>query len=200
MGFLGGITNAINPASLAMTAALGPAGFLGKTLVSAIGQQILQQLGEKMGLPQSTIDMAQGAFAAGMGDFRGAASNVSEAMGGIADQLGASPVETGSATSQLNDAIDQLTSNLAQSREAKEARNGGGKSWLMVIAEALGRTADRMANEMDQMSQGLGKGSSQASDNLKFAAKSQEFNNFFQSANTVIKTIGEALGAASRKQ
>ncbi|NHN22381.1 hypothetical protein G6046_15740, partial [Bacillus amyloliquefaciens] len=82
----------------------------------------------------------------------------------------------------LTDLIDQATTDLAQSREAREARSGGGRSWLMALAENLGRVADKLANEMDQMSQTLGDGANKSSQNLKFAAKSQEFSQFFSSA------------------
>jgi hypothetical protein len=199
----GGIMNSVvNPSNLAMLA-MGPGGWAAmaaKTLMSAIGQQIIQQIGDKLGLPQGTIDMAQGAFCASMGDTRGATQNLSEVISGIADRTGASPFEAASAERNINDEIADIATRASESKEAKEAKAGGGRSWLMAIAEALGKTADKLANEMDKMSQNLGEGENKASENLKFSAKSQEFNQFFSASNTVLKTLGEALGQGARKQ
>lgn len=201
--FGGVLNNVINPTNLAMLA-MGPGGWAAlaaKTLMSAVGQQVIQQLGEKLGLPQSTIDLAQGAFCASIGDTRGATRNIGEVVSGIANQTGASPFEAASAERELSDIVDKMSTSLAESREAKEARaSGGGKSWLMAIAEALGRTSDKLAKEMDDMSKTLGEGENKSSQNLKFGAKSQEFSQFFSSANTVIKTLGEALSQGARKQ
>jgi len=200
--FGGILSNVINPTNLAMLA-MGPGGWAAmaaKTLMSAVGQQVIQQLGEKLGLPQSTIDLAQGAFCASMGDTRGATQNIGQVVQGIADRTGASPFEAASAERDLNDIVDKMSTNLAESREAKEAKASGGKSWLMAIAEALGRTSDKLAKEMDDMSKTLGEGENKSSQNLKFGAKSQEFSQFFSSANTVIKTLGEALSQGARKQ
>lgn len=194
----------LNPINLLATAALGPLGGIASQLVSqlasSVGQQILQSLGDKLGLPQSTIDMAQGAFAGSIGDFSGAQLNLSEAVQQMGDFYGASPAEVGGVENQLNDAIDSLTTDLAQSQEAKEARASGGKSWLMALAESLGKIADKLADEMQQMGDELGGGGNNPSQNVEFAAKSQEFSQFFSSANTVIKTIGEALASGARKQ
>jgi hypothetical protein len=194
----------LNPINLLATAALGPLGGIASQLVSqlasSVGQQILQSLGDKLGLPQSTIDMAQGAFAGSIGDFNGAQLNLSEAVQQMGDFYGASPAEVGGVENQLNDAIDSLTTDLAQSQEAKEARATGGKSWLMSLAESLGKIADKLADEMQAMGDELGGGGNNPSQNVEFAAKSQEFSQFFSSANTVIKTIGEALASGARKQ
>lgn len=200
---IGGLVKSlVNPSSLAMIA-MGPGGWAGlaaKTLMSAVGQQIIQQLGEKLGLPQSTIDLAQGAFCASIGDTRGATRNLGEVVSEIAERTGASPFEAASAEREMTDVIDKMSTNLAESREAKEAKSSGGRSWLMAIAESLGETSDKLAKEMDGMSKTLGEGENKSSQNLKFGAKSQEFSQFFSSANTVIKTLGEALSQGARKQ
>jgi hypothetical protein len=194
----------LNPINLLATAALGPLGGIASQLISqlasSVGQQILQSLGDKLGLPQSTIDMAQGAFAGSIGDFQGAQLNLSEAVQQLGDFYGASPTEVGGVENELNNAIDSLTTDLAQSQEAKEARATGGKSWLMALAESMGKIADKLADEMQQMGDELGGGGNNPSQNVEFAAKSQEFSQFFSSANTVIKTIGEALASGARKQ
>lgn len=197
------LNSVLNPAN-ALMLGMGPAGIgmmAARSLMSSIGQQFIQTLGEKMGMPQGVIDLAQASYAGSMGDARGVRQNLGEAIRGIADRAGASPFEAGDAERSIRDSIDQMATNMAESREAREARNGGGgKSWLMAIAEALGRTSDKLANEMDAMSKTLGEGENKSSQNLKFGAKSQEFSQFFSSANTVIKTLGEALSQGARKQ
>lgn len=193
-----------NPISTVATVAFGPLGGiaaqLATRLASAIGQEVLQQLGDKMGLPQGTIDLAQGAFAGAVGDQEGVRQNLSEAVSAFGENAGASPFQQAQAETQLRDVIDEVTTNMAQSQEARDARASGGRSWLMSLAEGLGKIADKLAGEMEQMSGTLGEGSNKSSQNLKFAAKSQEFSQFFSSANTVLKTLGEALTQGARKQ
>ena len=200
MSFLGGILKSvINPATL-MQLAMGPAGWaslIAKAVVTAVAQQVIQKLGQQLGLPQSIINMAQTAFSAASGT-RGSANPIAD----FAAQAGMSAVQEGDLQRTVGDIVSNMATSLSQSKEFKEAKASGGKSWLMAIAESLGKQADKLATEMQQMSDKLGTGSkeSQASDNLKFGAKSQEFGQFFNSANTVIKTLGEALNAGSRKQ
>ena len=202
MGFLGGIGSIVNPLNIAALG-MGPVGIgmmFARPLVSAVGQQFIQQLGDKLGLPQGVVDMARSSFALQAGDIGGAGRSLGDVVQGFGSQFGASPFEAGEVERNLTDLIDQATTDLAQSREAREARSGGGRSWLMALAENLGRVADKLANEMDQMSQTLGDGANKSSQNLKFAAKSQEFSQFFSSANTVIKTLGEARSQGARTQ
>lgn len=194
----------LNPVNLLATAALGPLGGIASQLItqlaSSVGQQILQSVGDKLGLPQSTIDLAQGAFAGSIGDLGGAQTNLSEAVGQLGDFFGASPAEKGDVERNLNDAIDNIATDLAESKDAKEAKFSGGRSWLTALASKLGETSDKLANELEDLSQNLGEGENKSSQNLLFGAKSQEFGQFFGSANTVIKTIGEALASGARKQ
>ncbi len=196
---IGGLLKSVlNPATIAQLA-MGPAGWASiaiKAVVSAVGKEVIQQLGQQLGLPQSVINMAQSAFTAASGT-----QGMPSSIGDLARQFNLSPMQQG----QLQRTVDQITGDMATSlstsKEFKEAKMSGGKSWLMAIAEALGKTADKLSNEMQAMSEKLGTGdeSSKASDNLKFGAKSQEFSQFFSAANTVIKAVGEALASGARK-
>lgn len=193
-----------NPVNLLASVALGPLGGIASSLLtqltSSIGQQLLQMVGDKLGLPQSTIDMAQGAFAGTIGDFQGAQTNLSELTAQFAEAGGLTPAETGSAQAQLDDLLGQSAAQLAEGQDAKEARAGGrGGSWLMALARALGETADKLAGEMEGLAGELGEGANKSSANVEFAAKSQEFSQFFSSAINVIKTLGEALSSGARK-
>lgn len=201
---LGGI--ATNPLSIAQLA-MGPAGWASlaaRTLMSAIGQQVIQQLGEKLGLPQSTIDMAQGAFCASMGDKAGLRQNLQEAIGGFAEQFNASPAEQGDANRQVEDAINKMVSGMADGEDAKAARAGGkgakgtsGQSWLMALAEALGKKLDKQAAEMSKMADQIT--DKTPSLTAKFGAKSQEFGILMNATTNAIKTVGEGLANSARK-
>lgn len=199
---LGGI--ATNPLSIAQLA-MGPAGWASlaaRTLMSAIGQQVIQQLGEKLGLPQSTIDMAQGAFCASMGDKAGVRQNLQEAIGGFAEQFNASPAEQGDANRQVEDAINKMVSGMADGEDAKAARAGGkgakgGQSWLMALAEALGKKLDKQAAEMSKMADQIT--DKTPSLTAKFGAKSQEFGILMNATTNAIKTVGEGLANSARK-
>lgn len=201
---LGGI--ATNPLSIAQLA-MGPAGWASlaaRTLMSAIGQQVIQQLGEKLGLPQSTIDMAQGAFCASMGDKAGVRQNMQEAIGGFAEAFNASPAEQGEATREMEDAVNKMVSGMADGEDAKAARAGGkgakgssGQSWLMALAEALGKKLDKMASEMSSMADQIT--DKTPSLTAKFGAKSQEFGILMNATTNAIKTVGEGLANSARK-
>lgn len=202
---IGGLLKSfINPATIAQLA-MGPAGWasiIARAAISAIGQQVIQQLGQKLGLPSGIINMAQMAFSAASGT-QGQPRSVGDLMQQMGTQYGMSALQQGDLTRQFNTIIEQMATSMAESKEAKEARaSGGAKSWIMAIAENLGIVADKLAKEMTDFSQQIGKGDDQAkaSTNVKFAAKSQEFSMFFNSAQTVIKTLGEALASGSRKQ
>jgi uncharacterized protein YggU (UPF0235/DUF167 family) len=206
LGSLGGVVS--NPLSLAQLA-MGPAGWASlaaRTLMSAIGQQVIQQLGEKLGLPQSTIDMAQGAFCASMGDKAGVRQNVQEAIGSFAEAYNASPAEQGAANREVDDALNRMVSQMADGDDAKAARAGGksgkagatsGQSWLMALAEALGEKLDKMAGEMSKMAGDIT--DKTPSLTAKFGAKSQEFGILMNATTNAIKTVGEGLANSARK-
>lgn len=202
MSLFSGIANVFtNPANLAMLA-MGPSGWAAlavRTLISSIGQELIQQLGSQLGLPQSTIDMAQGAFAGAMGDTAGVQRNVAEAAEGFSDLFGASPAQRGEFERDINDAINEMATELGrQGERAGRNRSGGGGSWLMAIAEALGEQLNGMAEEMSQMADQISKDTPDIT--TKFSALSQQFSILFNAASTAIKAIGEGMSATARKQ
>lgn len=205
MSFINSLTNAVtNPMTVAQLA-MGPAGWASlaaRTLMSSIGQQVIQQLGEKLGLPQSTIDLAQGAFAGSMGDTSGVRTNLAEAVNNFAAGFNASPADIGDSTRQLDDVINKMVSQMADGEDAKSARSGGkggasGQSWLMALAEALGKKLDKMAQDMSNMADQIT--DKTPSLTAKFGAKSQEFGILMNAATNAIKTVGEGLSNSSRK-
>lgn len=193
-----------NPVSLLATAALGPMGGivaqLASQVMSQVGQQIIQQLGQNMGLPQSSIDMAQGALAGRYGDVWGQAQNLDEAIAAFGQETNAQPQDVGNAQRELQSAIDDIVRDLSDSREAKEARASGGKGggWLRAMAEVLGGKLDDLAHEMEDLANRVTK--DDPSTTTDFSVVSNQFNMLMNATSTAIKTIGEALAGAARKQ
>ncbi|MGF7146952.1 hypothetical protein FHS96_000561 [Sphingomonas zeicaulis] len=201
IGGLGGLfSSVINPASLVMMAT--PAGWASlavKTLVSAIGEQLIQQLGQQLGLPQSMIDVAQGAFAGAMGDTAGVQRNLEEAVQAFTEGMGFSPAQQGEFQRDLNDQLTQTA--LEGARQAEKSTRGGGKGgegWLQAIAEALGGTLNEMAEDMSAMAEDITKDTPDLT--TKFSALSQQFSILFNAASTAIKAIGEGMSSTARKQ
>ncbi|MGK6325172.1 hypothetical protein ACMGDM_19065 [Sphingomonas sp. DT-51] len=208
MSFLGGIMrSAVNPLSLAQLAA-GPAGWATlamRTLASAVGQQVLQQLGQQLGLPQSVISLAQNSYGAATGTL-GGPLNIQDAVSGLADQFGLSALEQGQLTRSANDAFRSLSNSLAESDEFKAARTGkGGESIFMKIARVLGELADKKLGEMVGLADQIGATTDGKQQNEitsltgKMQGKSQEFGLISNAMTNVIKTIGEGVSTISRK-
>jgi hypothetical protein len=194
-----------NPVSLLATSMLGPVGGivaqLASQLMSQIGQQVIQNLGQNMGLPQSVIDMAQGSFAGRYGDVQGQAQNLDEAIAAFGNEMNASPQQTGEAQRQFQDAIDDIVRDLSDSQEAKEAKATGGKGgggWLRAMAEVLGAKLDDLAHEMEDLAGRVTK--EDPSTTTDFSVVSNQFNMLMNATSTAIKTVGEAMAGAARKQ
>lgn len=189
----------INPVNIALLATPGgPAALLVRNLASSIGQNLIQQFGQAIGLPQSAIDMAQGRFSLSQGDFRGAVQNFNQATRELAQEYRASQTEEADAQRNLQDTIRDIVSQQSESEEMKAARGGGkgGQSWLMAIAEVLGDKLNDMAHELTGLAQEAADDPSKAT---IFGAKSQEFGILMNSANTGLKAIGEGLTQMARK-
>lgn len=189
----------LNPVNLVATAAMGPLGGIASQLISqlasSIGQQIIQQLGTQLGMPQSVIDMAQGAFAGSLGDVQGQMLNLNEAIEAFGAQTGASPSQIGDAQREMQQTINDFVSRLSEGRESREARSGG---WLMAIATQLGKELDKMAGDLEDMAGQLSK--DDPSMTAQFGALSQQFGMMFNATSTAIKAIGEAMSGMARKQ
>lgn len=201
MGFGINPFNSLNPINTILNSATGGiASFAARNLVSSFGQNLIQQLGSAVGLPQPMIDAAQGAFAAASGDPIGAASNAFEAGQGFAQAAGRGVSDAADFGRNFEDAIARIASDIAGGDQMRQARAGGkGGSWLMAMAEALGRKADQLADEMQDLASDMSSANSKPSDTALFSAKSQEFGLFMNSTNNAIKTAGEALTTMARK-
>jgi hypothetical protein len=179
-----------------------------KMLLTQVGMNIIQQLGEKIGLPQPMIDGIQAGFAMQMGQPGAARENLKEMIGGLAEATNTSPAQQGQMERELNQTIDDFIQKQAEAfkkgkeeGESSAQRNGRGKSWLQVIADALAKTMDNKIKQMDEMATKLDKQgdkkSIKASTDLQVAG--QEFAYLMQTTGTIIKTVGEAYAGMLRK-
>ncbi|MFC4291483.1 hypothetical protein ACFOWX_03545 [Sphingorhabdus arenilitoris] len=210
MSLLGGIMKSvINPMSLAQLA-MGPAGWASlatKMLVSAVGQQVIQQLGDKLGLPQSTIDMAQASFCQSCGDVKGSFRNVREAVDSIANEINLSPKDRGNLERTAQDATRKLLDSMLESEEFKNAKAGGAAkgSIFMQIATALGKLADKKMGEMASLANQIGgikdgKNANKITELTgQMQAKGQEFGLISNAMSTTIKSIGDGVTQLARK-
>ena len=211
MSLLGGLTRSlVNPISLA-SLAMGPAGWASlavRTLGTAIGKEVLQQLGQQLGLPQSAINLVQDGFSMATGSVGGPAT-IAEAVASLAQNFDLSPSQQGelqrAAESDSRDMFQQLSDAYKSGEDMAKtasARGGKGRSWLQAISDSMSAVLDKKVQDMDSMARSLdqqGKNRSVKSGNdLQVAG--QEFTFLMNTTSTVIKTMGEGLSGMARKQ
>jgi hypothetical protein len=197
--------------SLLMEAALS-------TVVSQIGQQVIGQLGQQLGLPQSVIGMAQGAFAGALGDEQGAAQDFEGVMQNVTSQFQSTPSDVGqfqqasdnfgSQLNQLAQAGMQATSDQSNDSAGFASGSGGAKgSIFMKIAIALGKLMDQkmtdMADTTDQIGQ-LGTVDNSNQSHLseltgKLQGLTQEIGLLSNALTNTLKSLGDASATLARK-
>ncbi len=97
----------------------------------------------------------------------------------------------------------QMVENVKEAREggsgdSKESKGSGGKGgWLVALAKAFGKLADKAAKDLDQMGQKLN--SKNPSEMIEYQARTQEFSQMMNTFINAIKTLGEAQTTAVRK-
>ncbi|UNK42301.1 hypothetical protein MNO14_15405 [Luteimonas sp. S4-F44] len=83
---------------------------------------------------------------------------------------------------------------------------GKGESWLVAIAKAMGAKLGEKAEKMTELSDKLGGLDSKkdakefSKTQMEFQAESQMFSMLSNTISTAIKSIGEGLTSAARKQ
>ncbi len=221
----------INPATL-MQLAMGPAGWASiamRAVIQQVATQLIQQIGQQLGLPPAIINMAQQAFsaAAGNGNIPGLGANgfnpraltnflVSQGMTNtdaasfVRDiQNQAQAAQTEELKGSVQDFINQLNrdaENKKTNRSVEQIMNGKG-SLLMKLATALGMLADKKMNEMADKTMELGKFGEVTGKNQgkygeltgQIQALGQEMSMLSNAMSNVIKTLGEANSTVVRK-
>lgn len=206
MSLVGGlIRSVVNPATIGQLL-MGPAGWASlaiRTIGAAVGQQLIQQLGQRLGLPQGVINFAQNAFAAASGT-QGMPQTIAGAVGQLAQQFNLSPAQQGALERSARNDLNSMLQDLVGSDEFKSAKSGGGKGFLEKIAVALGQALDRKMNKAASLADQIGRQGDSSQSKLgelngKMAATSQEISILSNALNNTIKTIGEAEATIARK-
>lgn len=155
-----------------------------------LGSKLLQGIGERLGVPQSIIDAAQGIFHNALGDTAGARQNYQEAL----DQL--SPMDRAHHDAQAKDALnDLIMCGARQGTDASESDEG--ESWLMALAGAMAEKINAQKEDVLEL-EGKVTGDD-AGATARFSAASQELNLMMTTSQNVIKTLGDGLAALARK-
>lgn len=204
MSFLSGILKSvINPATL-MQLAMGPAGWASlamKTIGTAILQQVIQQVGQQLGLPPAILNMAQQAFSAASGQpFN--PLGVAGAVEQFGQMINASPAEIGDAQRGANDVVKQMVDSIlkrARDGGADEDGASGPQSRLMKLAKAMGKLLDKKMDQMIAVGDKMDKADKQGSLSAQMQALGQELGMISNALNNTIKSIGESNTTLARK-
>jgi uncharacterized protein YPO0396 len=190
-GALLNVASLMTPYGWAMQAA--------KMLLTAVGQELIQKLGDALSLPQSVIDAAQGALCAAAGDMNGVQRNVREAVSALGEEMNFSPQQQGEMERTGNQALDDFISSLSESEEFKEAKASGkgGGGWLMALAASFGKRLNDMARDIKVLGDQITKETPDKT--AKFGAATQEFGLMMNAVNNALKTLGESLTTTARK-
>ncbi len=202
----GAMAAATGGTSLAVTAAL-------QGVMMAVGDQVIAQVGQQLGLPSAVIDMAQAAFHAEAGDTGGAVQDLGQAVGQLGQTTGADNFQTGELQQQAqqgadataNQALAQMqTDGMKQSSSSTDiAAATKGKSLLIAMAIALGSAADDKMKEMFDDSTKLGslkagdKGYAQLTGEIQ--GLGQEISLITNALSNAMKSIGEGATTLARK-
>ena len=192
------VINPINLASLAM----GPAGWANlamRTIGSQIAMNALQQIGQRMGLPQPMIDLAQASFANQMGMPGLTRQNLTQAVSGFAREHNLSPRQQGDFLRASVDSLNRFVATLSESEDFKAAKSGGKEAggWLMALASIMGDKLNAKASQVQSLA---GQITDKTPDKTaKFGAASQEFGIMMNATNNAIKSLGEGLSTMARK-
>lgn len=223
MSFLGGIVKSvINPVSLAQLA-MGPAGWASlavRTIATAIGKEVIQQVGQKLGLPQSMISMAQQAFSASVGGKPSLSSflgrqepaSLAQAVRSVASQFNMTPTQEGSVARSANNMVSQLVKTIVDDAKVeakklatpKDAQASGSKntSYLQAMAEALGGVMDKKMDELSSLSDQIAAQSTNTSNfNAGIGSKDTSIKTgaMVQENGAKMGTLNAKLSAASQE-
>lgn len=206
MSFISGLVRSVvNPMSLAQLA-MGPAGWASlamRTIGSAIGQQVIQQIGQRLGLPPAIVNLAQSGFAAATGT-QGFPRSINDAVSQLGSQFGLSAAQEGALSRSAKIDFNNLMRDVMGSDEFKSAKSGGGRGFLERLAVALGKALDQKMNKAAALADQIGKQGDSSQSKLgelngKLSAVTQEIGILSQALNNTLKSIGEAQSTLARK-
>lgn len=91
-----------------------------------------------------------------------------------------------------------IATDALQRAQSDGASAQGAKSWLAALVEGLNKQIDSVGKALQEASGRVDK--DEPSTLTNFQVLAQQFSLLTNTANTVVKTIGEAQAAVSRKQ
>ena len=218
------MSGGFNPINLVSQVALGVA--TGGTsivaqfalqLASQVIKGVISQVAQQLGLPPAVTNAALAAFDGAAGNYAGAAQDVGGMLGQLQTATRANSTQMGEIqgqVDQLQDTVKQMVLDQAvqngQSSADEDGNRGtartraqsggkaGGGSWLMALAEVLGKKLNDAAETMKADADALDwKDPAEAT---KFQAETQEFSMLFTTLSTVIKSVGEGEKAMATRQ
>jgi hypothetical protein len=177
-----------------------PAAQLAQSLLSAFSSMIkdvikggIEELVKNSGMPKflgdAIMKFADQIFGGKTGGSMGADQAVQQSAG---DQL-----------KQLADGYTKaFVENVKESMESakddtKETKGSGRGGWLVALAKAFGKLADKAAADLETQGKNLSK--DKPSDMIEYQAATQEFAQMMNTFVNAIKTIGEAQTSTVRK-
>ena len=103
------------------------------------------------------------------------------------------------ATEIVRNALNEFQNKASEPLISLLSSNGGGsEGWLEALAKALG---DKLNQSADSLKSAAGAvNADNPGQTTELSAKAQEFAQFMDAVNNVIKTLGEALDSMARKQ
>ncbi|WP_440222690.1 EscF/YscF/HrpA family type III secretion system needle major subunit [Dokdonella sp. MW10] len=193
----------------------GPIGAMIGQMAGQLLSGIVDQAINNLPIDQPFKELISAGFKAGMGDVGGAIQDANEFIEQLGKATGGSQADIASLqrdVKELQDSVtDLFTKAIAQqgleredagadgacSKTAGKGGAGGAAGWIRAMAEALGKQLDALADELQDAVDNIDK--EDPSTMAEFQTISQQFSTLMNAATTAIKSIGEGMSSAVRK-
>lgn len=165
-----------------------------KQEASNIFSSVLQDLP----LSQGTRDAAQLAFSTGVGDYQSVPRELSNVVrdAGNHDASGSYTGNLDSAERTMAENWSNFITQMGLQKHENDAKHGK-MGWLEAMAKALGRLVDQAAQDMENKANAVNK--DDPSTSTDFQVASQLFGIIMNATTTAIKSAGDGLTTAARK-
>lgn len=97
----------------------------------------------------------------------------------------------------MNKLMNDIVKDVNEARDEEGGKSTGKGGWLVALAKAFGKIADKAAKELETAGKNLN--NENPSEMIEYQAKSQEFSQMMNTFTNAIKTIGEAMANTVRK-
>lgn len=217
------MSNGINLGSILSTAVGflvgGPAGALVANFAKQAMMSVVDNVIEDLPISDTLKEALQTGFHAGMGDVPGAIKNAHEFIDELGAELGLDAADVGdmqrsvdefedSVENWLDEAIKNIIDSADDSESDAASETGKGKGagaggaegagWLYALAKALGEKLDSLSDEMQTAAENIDE--EDPSTVVDFQMASQRFTIVMNAASTALKSVGEGMTQAARKQ